>query len=77
MSRKAVRKAVLSAVASFAAGLLAGAVYWLLHVNSPAPPPIALLGLLGMVTGGWIGPRLLRYPRAAWNRMFGADARDK
>jgi XapX domain-containing protein len=33
------------------AGLLMGVVYWAIHVQSPAPPPIALIGLLGMVAG--------------------------
>lgn len=32
-------------------GLAVGAVYGLLHVRSPAPPLIALVGLLGMVLG--------------------------
>ncbi|MQS15972.1 XapX domain-containing protein [Streptomyces kaniharaensis] len=33
------------------AGLLIGAVYGLLRVKSPAPPPYALVGLAGMLTG--------------------------
>ena len=36
---------------SFAVGLGVGAVYALLHVKSPAPPVVALAGLLGMVIG--------------------------
>ena len=36
---------------SLAAGLLVGAVYSLLGVKSPAPPTIALIGLLGMLIG--------------------------
>lgn len=36
---------------SLALGLLAGALYGLLNVRSPAPPLIALLGLAGMVAG--------------------------
>jgi XapX domain-containing protein len=36
---------------SLAAGLLAGAMYALLRVRSPAPPVIALVGLLGMLVG--------------------------
>jgi len=32
-------------------GLAVGAAYGLLHVRSPAPPLIALVGLLGMVLG--------------------------
>jgi XapX domain-containing protein len=36
---------------SLAAGLLVGAIYGLLGVRSPAPPVIALIGLLGMLIG--------------------------
>ena len=32
-------------------GLAVGVAYGLLHVRSPAPPLIALVGLLGMVLG--------------------------
>jgi XapX domain-containing protein len=36
---------------SFAVGLGVGLLYAALRVKSPAPPIIALLGLLGMVLG--------------------------
>lgn len=36
---------------SFGAGLAVGLLYWLVRVHSPAPPLIALAGLLGMVIG--------------------------
>lgn len=36
---------------SLAVGTLAGLLYNLLHVKSPAPPTIALVGLLGMLAG--------------------------
>jgi XapX domain-containing protein len=36
---------------SIGAGLLVGVIYSLLNVRSPAPPAIALLGLLGMLLG--------------------------
>ena len=36
---------------SFVVGLMVGAVYALLRVRSPAPPLVALAGLLGMVWG--------------------------
>ncbi|MBB5709819.1 DUF1427 family protein [Sphingomonas xinjiangensis] len=36
---------------SLAAGLLVGVVYSLLGVRSPAPPAIALVGLLGILLG--------------------------
>lgn len=41
---------------SIAAGLLVGIVYSLLGVRSPAPPMIALLGLLGILLGEQIVP---------------------
>ncbi len=47
-----------SLVVSFAVGLLVGVLYGVIRVKSPAPPIVALLGLLGMVLGeqlgGWI-----------------------
>jgi XapX domain-containing protein len=36
---------------SFAAGLGVGILYWAVGVRSPAPPLIALAGLLGIVLG--------------------------
>lgn len=36
---------------SLAVGLLVGVFYALLRVNSPAPPLVALVGLLGIVIG--------------------------
>ena len=45
---------------SLAAGLLVGAIYGLLTVRSPAPPVIALLGLLGMLVGEQIVPLVKR-----------------
>lgn len=36
---------------SLAAGLLVGVIYSLLGVKSPAPPMIALIGLLGILVG--------------------------
>jgi XapX domain-containing protein len=41
---------------SLGAGLLVGVIYSLLHVRSPAPPAIALLGLLGMLLGEQVVP---------------------
>jgi XapX domain-containing protein len=41
---------------SLAAGVLAGVLYGLLHVRSPAPPVIALVGLLGLLIGEQIVP---------------------
>lgn len=41
---------------SLGAGLLVGVVYALLQVRSPAPPVIALVGLLGILIGEQIPP---------------------
>src|SRR6266850_4846193 len=41
---------------SLAAGLLVGVIYSLLNVRSPAPPAVALVGLLGILVGEQIIP---------------------
>lgn len=41
---------------SLAVGLLVGVLYYLLNVKSPAPPLVALIGLLGMVIGEQLIP---------------------
>ncbi|SEH72619.1 XapX domain-containing protein [Rheinheimera pacifica] len=41
---------------SLGVGLLVGIIYSLLQVRSPAPPVIALLGLLGMLIGEQVVP---------------------
>jgi XapX domain-containing protein len=41
---------------SLAAGLLVGVVYSLLNVRSPAPPVVALIGLLGILLGEQMVP---------------------
>lgn len=41
---------------SLAVGVLVGVIYNLLNVRSPAPPVIAILGLLGMLIGEQIIP---------------------
>jgi XapX domain-containing protein len=38
-------------IVSLAVGMLAGLLYNLLDVKSPAPPTIALVGLFGMLAG--------------------------
>jgi XapX domain-containing protein len=54
---------------SFIVGLGVGAIYGLIRVKSPAPPIVALLGLLGMVIGEqlgtWIHTKKLDVSRAA------------
>jgi XapX domain-containing protein len=41
---------------SLGAGLLVGIVYSLLNVRSPAPPVVALVGLLGILIGEQVVP---------------------
>lgn len=41
---------------SLGAGLLVGIIYSLLNVRSPAPPLVALIGLLGILAGEQIVP---------------------
>lgn len=41
---------------ALAAGLLVGCIYSLLGVKSPAPPTIALVGLLGILLGEQVVP---------------------
>ena len=43
-------------VISIATGILIGIIYGLLNVRSPAPPAIALIGLLGMLIGEQVVP---------------------
>jgi XapX domain-containing protein len=54
---------------SFAVGAFVGLLYGVIKVKSPAPPIIALLGLLGMVigeqVGGWVHTRRANVADAA------------
>jgi XapX domain-containing protein len=49
-------------ILSVSVGILVGAIYSLLSVRSPAPPVIALVGLLGILVGEQLPPLL----RSAW-----------
>jgi XapX domain-containing protein len=51
---------------SMALGVLVGAIYGFFSVRSPAPPVIALVGLLGMLVGEQL---------ALWARTHVFDAR--
>jgi XapX domain-containing protein len=58
---------------SLGAGLLVGVVYSLLNVRSPAPPVVALVGLLGILVGEQIVPVAKRmvegsHLAAAWRQ---------
>ncbi len=41
---------------SFAVGIVVGVLYGVLNVRSPAPPVVALVGLLGILLGEQIPP---------------------
>ena len=61
---------------SLGAGVLVGIVYSLLNVRSPAPPVVALVGLLGMLIGEQIIPvarHMLEgaHMAAAWRQSHG------
>ena len=49
---------------SLAVGLLVGIIYGALNVRSPAPPVIALIGLLGILVGEQVPPLL----KQLWNQ---------
>lgn len=67
---------------SLGAGLLVGVIYSLLNVRSPAPPLVALVGLLGILAGEQLVPLVKHLAQGsgvaqAWHRsdcqqhMFG------
>lgn len=57
---------IKSFVLSFFVGLLVGILYAAIRVKSPAPPIVALIGLLGMVLGESAWPLLLRIIQRVW-----------
>jgi XapX domain-containing protein len=63
---------------SLAAGLLVGVFYGLINVRSPAPPLVALVGLLGILIGEQVipvGKHLLAGATlgTAWQRSLSAE----
>lgn len=50
---------------SLGAGLLVGAIYGLINVRSPAPPVVALVGLLGILIGEQLPPVV----KSLWQRQ--------
>jgi XapX domain-containing protein len=46
---------------SLGAGLLVGVIYGVLEVRSPAPPVVALVGLLGILVGEQVVPVAKRW----------------
>ena len=59
---------------SFVVGLFVGIAYALLRVKSPAPPLVALVGLLGMVWGEQLIERFLAQKSADANISSVQDA---
>jgi XapX domain-containing protein len=55
---------------SLGTGLLVGAVYSLLNVRSPAPPVVALVGLLGILIGEQVPPIV----KHVWQRQSAGQA---
>lgn len=49
---------------SLAIGVLVGVIYGLLNVRSPAPPVVALVGLLGILVGEQVVPLI----KASWQQ---------
>jgi XapX domain-containing protein len=43
-------------ILSLAAGVLVGIIYGVLNIRSPAPPVVALVGLLGILLGEQVVP---------------------
>jgi len=50
---------------SLGAGVLVGVVYGLINVRSPAPPVVALVGLLGILLGEQVVPVAKRLAEGA------------
>jgi XapX domain-containing protein len=65
---------------SFVVGTPVGVVYGVIKVKSPAPPIVALLGLLGMVlgeqAGGWILAKKILATTAA-SSQIAAERKDQ
>ena len=59
---------------SFACGALVGIFYALLKVRSPAPPLVALAGLLGMVLAEGAWPKLPAFAASLTNGASAAVA---
>ena len=63
---------------SLAVGVLVGVIYGLLNVRSPAPPVVALVGLLGILLGEQVVPIAKHMlagaaPHVAWRQSRCTD----
>lgn len=63
-----------SYLVSLCVGLIVGLFYSLLGVRSPAPPVVALIGLLGMLIGGQVGSTAMRWISGANGPAAGPTA---
>ncbi len=59
---------------SLAVGVAVGVIYGLLDVKSPAPPVVALVGLLGMLGGEQVAKAIHDRYRAAPSAVVNSDA---
>ncbi|WP_426122877.1 XapX domain-containing protein [Pararhizobium sp. PWRC1-1] len=57
-------------ILSLLVGILVGTIYALLNVRSPAPPIVALIGLLGILVGEQLVPVAINF----WKRETGATS---
>lgn len=57
-------------ILSLGAGLLVGIIYSLINVRSPAPPVVALVGLLGIL----VGEQVIPFARTLWSKEPAAVA---
>jgi XapX domain-containing protein len=64
-------------LASLAAGLLVGIIYGVLNVRSPAPPIVALVGLLGILLGEQLPPLVKQWRQPAAAPRAGLDGQAK
>jgi len=59
------------------AGLLAGILYGVLNVRSPAPPVVALVGLLGILLGEQLPPLVRQWLAPAPQQVSWLDGQVK
>ncbi len=62
---------------SLAAGLLVGVIYGVLDVRSPAPPVIALVGLLGILLGEQLPPLVRQWLQPGEHKVAWLDEQVK
>lgn len=58
---------------SLGAGVFIGLLYAVLKVRSPAPPAVALVGLLGMVIGGQVAAQFVQKEVKSTAQILSSD----